>query len=578
MKTRKFLFSFMTCVCLLGMSAAMPSAHAETVFQDKTPEQLAAEFVQEEYVPNQSITGEYDKTLAVKCENGIFVGYSDGDVLVYKGIPYATQPLGKLRWKRPLPPAKSDKVFQAWHSGKAPIQPGNNVVTQGQSYKSGEDCLTLNIFANKADTTKKKPVMVWIHGGAWTSGSTAEPHYNGKTFVTNNPDVILVTTTYRLGVMGFVNFANIKGGKDYKDVNLGSLDQIAALKWVKNNIAAFGGDPECVTVFGESAGGGSISVLAVHPEAKGLFRRAIIQSGSVALCMDEKASTGTADNLAKHFNAKSMADLNALTEDQIKEYWNKYCSTTSNFIVAEEKQITKDPFNLWKKGVTKKIDIMQGVMANEWRLFSSLLGTPEFFAAYNTLAIDNLAKECKDKEYHKVCAKYRELMKQRFGKWADTEFISEHFFVSGMRYQALQHAKNGGKSYVYVMDQPMDIPELNAAHGTDVFYTFGNFDGQMVKGTALNQKLAITMQRMWVNFAKTGDPSTPEYKWPQYDEKKRATMILGPEIHVENDPARERRELTDKMWKLNPSYRYPKTLAQVTVATMQAHPELLQAK
>jgi len=169
-------------------------------------------------------------------------------------------------------------------------------------------------------------------------------------------------------------------------------------------------------------------------------------------------------------------------------------------------------------------------------------------------------------------------MKQRFGKWADTEFISDHFFVTGMRYQALQHAKNGGKSYVYVMDQPMDIPDLKAAHGTDIFHIFGNFDGQMVKGTVQEQQLAATMQRMWVNFAKTGDPSTPEYKWPQYDEKKRATMILGPEIHVENDPARERREFTDKMWKLNPAYRYPKTLAQTTVATMQAHPELLQAK
>jgi len=581
MKAKNILVSLITGACLFGMSTTMASnLNKPNIIKEKSPAQWASEHVREEYAPNLEITGDYDKNLAVKCQNGIFVGFVNGDVLAYKGIPYATQPVGELRWKRPKPPAKSNKVFQALHNGKASIQPYDDTVTSDPFIAMGEDCLALNVFVNKNNPAKKKPVMVWIHGGAWATGSTSEPLYDGKNFVTNNPDVILVTINYRLGVLGFANFANIKGGHLYKDKNLGILDQIAALKWVKKNISAFGGDPDCVTVFGESAGGGSVSVLAIHPEAKGLFRRAIIQSGSVALTMNEKDSTIAVDSLAKYFKANNMDDLLAISANELKDYWDKYCNTTSNFVIAEQNTITNDPFKLWEKGATKHIDIMQGVLTNEWRIFSIMLGgSYDFFNAYNKTMIDCIAKDCKEKEYFEAFAKYMEILKKRYGKWADTEFITNHYFTNGMLAQASYHARNGGKGYVYVMNQPMDLnPELKACHGMDLYFVFGNFDGKMMRGTVPQQELAANVQKMWVNFAKTGNPSTDEYKWPEYTEKERATMIIGPEIYVENDPDRERRELTEKMRKYNHAYRYPTTLTQATVITMQAHPELLKSK
>lgn len=578
MKIRKILSTFLAGTCLLGANIILtPSAKA--AIQEKTPEQWAAESITETYAPNREITGAYDKTLAIKCQNGIFVGYLDDDVLTFKGIPYATQPVGKLRWKKPEPPAKSNKVFEALHSGKTPVQPGNDIVGTSEAYASGEDCLTLNVFVNKNSTTKKKPVMVWIHGGAYTSGSTAQPLYNGKNLITNNPDVILVTTTYRLGVLGFANFADIKGGNNYPDINLGTLDQIAALKWVKNNIAAFGGDPDCVTVFGESAGGGSISILCIHPKAKGLFRRAIIQSGAVSHCMPEKESTFPVNALAKHFNAKNMDDLVAIPPQELSDYWAKYCGSTANFVVAEKKTVSDNPFDLWKKGRTKNIEILQGAMANEWRLFVSMFGTKEFFDAHNKFVIDSLYKDGKSKKYTETCNKYRTLLKQRYGeKWADTEFISDQFFVTPMFYQAKQHSKNGGKGYVYVMNQPSDLPEMKACHGTDLFFVFGNFDGQMVNGTVEQQELSAAIQKMWVSFAKTGNPSTQEHSWPQYDEKKQPVMMIGTDMHIENNPDAERRALTEKMWDFNPAYRYSKTLAYTTTETIKANPQLVTTK
>ena len=200
---------------------------------------------------NKPITdGNYDKSLAVKCINGTFVGRKTENIISYKGIPFVDQqPIGNLRWKAPVDFIPDNGVYEAYHFEKMSVQ--DQTITDYQ----GEDCLYLNVWKADDASAVKKPVMVWIHGGAFVSGGTGIDLFDGTELVKENPDVIVVTVAYRLGVLGFLHLSHLADGKDYPDAqNLGLLDQKMAFKWIHENIAAFGGDPDNVTIWGESAG------------------------------------------------------------------------------------------------------------------------------------------------------------------------------------------------------------------------------------------------------------------------------------------------------------------------------------
>lgn len=200
------------------------------------------------YGENKKITGDYDKSLAVKCVNGTFVGRRNAGVIAYKGIPFTGKPpVGSLRWKAPADCVPDDGVYEAYYNAKSARQKVSDTERASLYYQS-EDCLYLNIW-KADDSTTKKPVMVWIHGGAFELGGTVEPVSELHNFVKENPEVIAVSITYRLGVFGFFHLSHLSDGKDYPDAqNLGLMDQIAALKWIHENIANFGGDPDNVTI------------------------------------------------------------------------------------------------------------------------------------------------------------------------------------------------------------------------------------------------------------------------------------------------------------------------------------------
>ena len=214
------------------------------------------------YGENQRIMdGNYDASLAVKCVNGTFVGKKAEDVISYKGIPFVgEQPVGQYRWKAPVDVVPNDGVYEAYHYGKSPVQaPGDPAAL----YPLGEDCLYLNRWKS-SDAAQKKPVIVWIYGGGFEVGGTTDPQYDCTNLIKENPDVIFVTITYRVSFFGFLHLSHLEDGKDYQDAsNLGLMDQIMALKWVHENIAAFGGDPDNVTIWGESAGAASCTLLAL---------------------------------------------------------------------------------------------------------------------------------------------------------------------------------------------------------------------------------------------------------------------------------------------------------------------------
>lgn len=239
------------------------------------------------YGENKAITdGNYDTSLAVKCVNGTFVGKKVDNTIVFRGIPYVgKQPVGSLRWKAPVDVVPCDSVYEAYYNAKSACQPEAEL---SSLYYQDENCLYLNVWkpARKSEEktmvgTHRQPVIVWIHGGTYEYGGTVDPLYDFHNFVEENPDVIIVSVAYRLGVLGFLHLSHLPDGKDFPDAqNLGLMDQLMALKWVHENIAAFGGDPDNVTLMGESAGGGSVTNLSLVKGSHQYFNKVIALSGT----------------------------------------------------------------------------------------------------------------------------------------------------------------------------------------------------------------------------------------------------------------------------------------------------------
>ena len=331
------------------------------------------ETISSRYGENRRISGEYDSSLAVRCVNGTFVGKAEGDVSVFLGIPFAQPPTGERRWKRAEPAKPDDGVYEAYYNGKTPIQT-ESPTEQASYYPQGEDCLYLNIWRSHKCTDDKKPVMVFIHGGSYGWGGTADPLYDGRNFVSTHPEIVFVTVGYRTGLLGFVDFSSVEGGGDFPDApNLGLLDQIEALRWIHQNIEGFSGDPGNVTIFGESAGGGSVSLLTIIEEAKGLFRRVIAQSGSVALTYSKEACADFTNRLLKESGCGNMDELTALSEDDLKKI-NEKLNEYNNFPQRDGRIIPLDPYTPYDSGATADVDMLIGTNENECNYWIGELG------------------------------------------------------------------------------------------------------------------------------------------------------------------------------------------------------------
>lgn len=509
--------------------------------------------VRDSYGINQLITGEYDAALSAKCHNGIFVGKSESDVLTFRGIPFAKPPVGALRWKAPEAAEDCTDVFEAYYNGKSPIQtewPSE----QASYYPQGEDCLYLNLWKNQADPTEKKPVMVFFHGGAYGWGGTADPLYDGRNFVTKQTDIILVTVGYRTGLMGFVDLSYLDGGEDFPDApNLGLLDQIEALRWVQKNISAFGGDPDNVTIFGESAGGGSASLLPIIPQAKGLFRRAIAESGSVVLTFSKEECRDFTRRLIREAGTKKMSDLMALSEEQLQKI-NEKLNSYNNFPQRDGRLIPVDPYKPYEEGATKDVDILIGTNAEEMNYWIGEVGGVIPFRFTIPIKYENdlrlLSKE--DKERAK---RFMSLMKGH-SMFRMARFYDELMFRLPAVAQAESHSENGGKAYMYLWTIPSVITMRNACHAVELAYVFGNREETIYTGQVADEKISDTVMQMWTNFARTGNPSTDQVIWERYNGTKRATMILSETPHLQDDPLSGRRKLLFPLLKhmINPSY------------------------
>ena len=499
------------------------------------------------YGENDIISGEYDGSLAAVCSNGVFVGLADNDVISYKGIPYAEPPVGKLRWKNPVPARDSENVYRAYYYGHSPIQ-SEWPSEVGSYYPQSEDCLTLNVWSNANGPSEGKTVMVFFHGGSYGWGATSDPIYDGHNLVEKYPDLVLVTVEYRLGIFGFIDFSEVPGGEEYAESgNLGLLDQICALEWVQKNIAAFGGDPENVTIFGESAGAGSVSLLPLMEGTDGLFKRIIAESGSVTLTYSREECKNLTQMLLDKSGCATMDELTALSEETLKEL-NESLNDYNNFPERDGVVLPEDLYAAWEADSLSDIDLLIGTNSDEVRYWVNEMGY--YTPLPGMFVYEHMIPFMYENNLKRMSPEERALTKSFVGAqngkkiWRITEFYNELLF----RVPALeQAARHKGTSYNYYWTMPGADETLGACHAIELAYVFNNPQADIYTGERYNEELADTVQEMWLNFARTGDPSTEAYPWEPYTAGSRKTMVLGEEIGMTEDLKQEQREMIEPL-------------------------------
>ena len=547
---RALIWIMVLILCMVGTTLFFYLRNTRATQRTLEVERAQMRLIQGE---NRPITGGYERALAVDCDNGTFVGREANGVRAYKGIPYAEPPVGALRWQPPVDAGPDEGVYEAVYFGKSCIQTEADT-ERASLYLQGEDCLTLNVWSDAAGGPGR-PVMVFFPGGAFGWGGTADPIYDGQRFVEAHGDIVLVTANYRVGLMGFMDFSGVPGGEAYeKSGNLGLLDQISALRWVRRNIAAFGGDPDNVTIFGESAGASSVSFLPLIDEAKGLFRRLIAQSGSLAFSYSREECQTLTRMLLEETGASSMDELLALSEQDITKV-NQELNDWINFPERDGVVLPEDLYAAYAGGAGADIEMLTGTNADETRYFIGELGGYEVYTLAGPLVYASIVDRL-DEADRRFAEAFMALQQDEL-IWRMTEFLNDLIFRGPAVEQAELHARNGGRNYMYYWDKPSAIEHYGACHAVELAYVFNNLDDTIFTGEPADPALAATVQQMWVNFARTGDPSTDEARWEPYDAGARRTMILGDDIHMESDPLPEQRVLMKPLlkYRFNGQYR-----------------------
>lgn len=490
--------------------------------------------------------------LGIQCD-----GYQE-----FRGIPYAEQPIGVARFKAPEPLLPFDDPFKADRFGDA--APQDEIPLFGINQTS-EDCLYLNIWTPASDN-KKRPVMVWIHGGGFLTGSGSQLIYSGRELAANG-DVVVVTINYRLGVLGFLHLNDLIPESLGISSNNGLLDQIEALKWVKSNIEQFGGNPNDITLFGESAGAMSIATLLACPSAQGLFQRAILQSGAADQVMTHDEATLIARKFLEitEINPNQAEKLWQLTPAQIIKaqrqlvkmsfdrgiYSQPVLQTGMTLIpVVDGKTLPQTPLSALKKGEAKHIPLMVGCTRDEWNLFVRMPGTEGLFSQQNVNDIEkldliNLCEKNLPGMGERAANLYEKLVRSTNpeGTLADiySAFESDRMFrIPTLRLAELQSEHT---DQVFMFQFNWDKGSFGACHASDIPFVFGCTDnpaGQFLTGGGEQAaRLSTRVQNCWIAFARSGDPSTDGVgKWQAFNKDNRQVMCFDETSGLQKDPFR----------------------------------------
>ena len=482
-----------------------------------------------------------NKTVIIETKSGKIQGYKEDGVEIFKGIPYGEPPIDDLRFSPPVAKKQWDEVLDTTEYGHCAYQGYTKLEDYtGKLQPESEDCLNLNIWTPSVDN-KKRPVMFWIHGGSFIFGGGVDPMYNGSTLAKRG-DVVVVTINYRLGALGYLYVPGVTA-------NVGYLDQIIALKWVHDNIELFGGDPNNVTIFGESAGGYSVVALAAMPAAKGLFHRIIAQS---APAIDSKVTKKPSKKLMRILEVEK-GDFNALrtiSPEKIIDAQNKFLAEDSTNLFAFRPLIDGEtlpihPLKAFQNGDCKDIEFMIGTNLDEAKLFTAL--DPEISKINNAngemILIGFLSRLGIDINKSKAMIDtYKQARVNNFStdlKEILNALITDYIFrISTIRLlEAQSKHQTNTYNYIFTWPSPGFNGELGACHALEIPFVFNtltnpSFKDFVGKSPDLNG-ISYNVMDAWIAFAHNGNPnhdSIPD--WPSYDTEKRSTMLIDHEFKV----------------------------------------------
>ena len=490
--------------------------------------------------------------LVVQTAQGAVRGRMRGDVAMWCGIPYAAPPEGPLRFLPPAPPPAWTGERDATRFGAVAPQSRDSRVAamSGISEKTAmsEDCLSLNVYSPAADGARR-PVVVWLHGGAFVMGAGSTPLYDGTSFAARH-DIVVVTINYRIGLLGFLYLGDIAGDA-YAAGNQGLLDQIAALAWVRENIAAFGGDPDAVTVMGQSAGSISIANLLAAPAARGLVHRAILQSGASGLFPPTRADASALahavlDELgigpARAAEALASVPLERLMAAQEEVIRRRGLAAIAPYV--DGVTVPDRPIEIARRCAGANVPLLIGSTRDEWTLFQLFLG-PAVSAIVVKEIESRVGAEALGRIHAGYCAGRSDGSEER--AWVD--LIGDVAFWMPAVYLAdAQSACAPVWMYRFDWATPIFDGRLGATHALDLPFVWNvahHPHAQFLLGAEAEaaQPLAHAMHDSWAAFIRRGDPNgagLPD--WPSYDAGRRATMLLDRASRVVDDPDRARRE------------------------------------
>lgn len=499
----------------------------------------------------------------VETSAGKVEGLRGDDLYLFMGIPYASPPVGDKRWLPPEPvePWTGVRQAQSW-GGVAPQNPPEaeilSVLERNIEEVQNEDCLYLNVYSPGLDDAKR-PVLFWIHGGGFQGGAGSRPTYEGNTLAKRG-NVVLVTINYRLGSLGFLNLNEITGGKIPATGNEGLLDQVTALEWVRDNIAGFGGDPNNVTIFGESAGGMSVGALLGLPRARGLFHKAIPQSGAASTILSLEGAVKVAEEFLDILGVKSddVDVLRSLPVEKMipaqrdlppRTFRSDLRITMPFQPVVDGNILPKQPFNAVQDGSADAIPVLVGSTLEEWKLFGVM--DPKLAK----LDEEGLVRRCKRRIPAGQVKEFIETYRSARAKRGDATTPGELFMaietdrifrIPAIRLAEIQcQRKNPAYNYLFTWSSPLLDGRLGACHALELGFLFGTYEEKFSGTGPAADVLARKIQDSWLAFAHTGDPSCESLgNWPIYFDKKE-TMMLGESCGVEEASYDEERRVWD---------------------------------
>jgi para-nitrobenzyl esterase len=500
----------------------------------------------------------------VETRSGKVAGREEQGLQIFRGIPYAEPPVGARRFCAPEPAPPWAGVRKAVEFDASAPQQAMILPLPGMDVGAmDEDCLYLNVYTPAADAARR-PVMVWIHGGGFVIGSGSQPIYDGGPLARRG-EVVVVTINYRLGPLGFLYLKDLCPDLAGATGNAGIRDQVAALAWVRDNIAAFGGDPENVTIFGESAGGMSVGTLLGMPSARGLFARAIPQSGAAHNVHTRETATKVAAHFLEELDlspAEATAKLRELPPDKLLDSQQQTLLNLGRTVgllpfqpLVDDESLPEPPLAAIRSGCSADIALLTGTTRDEWKLFGILdRGIRKLDHAR---LVKRLSRQLPGADVEALIEAYRSARAGQVStEPADLFFAIETdrvFRIPAIRLADAQAAHQRGTFlYQFTWESPSLGGALGACHAVELPFVFGVLEKEGAQlfagGGPEANRLSERVMDAWIGFARDGDPSHPGLpggRWDTFDSERRATMLLGPECAIELAPGDRERQAWD---------------------------------